>query len=164
MLWFGLSLSLGGLFFFFCFCCIYFTFPKSNQQAVLLHLWPMPNCKTPFFSRKTCGQKVGKIFSSPVKSYELPERSDKFPLGFSRTVISPRGWGVLNSVAWKETLKFLPSSLTHKLSVSWETVQTKGEECWNHHLHIDGMYYLVWAEPSLCWALGVQSLCPESLK
>lgn len=40
----------------------------------------MPVFKTPFLSRKTYGQNLGKIISSPVKSYELPEIDGKFPL------------------------------------------------------------------------------------
>lgn len=65
---------------YFSICSVYSISPKLNQPAFLLHPWLMPIFETPFFSRKTYGQNLGKIISSPVKSYELPEIDGKFPL------------------------------------------------------------------------------------
>lgn len=89
----------------------------------------MPIFETPFFSRKTYGQNLGKIISSPVKSYELPEIDGKFPLlgkGFQWDHdFTP--W--VNLVTWRETFKLLSTSLIFQLPVGLETAQMKGEEC-----------------------------------
>lgn len=93
---------------YFSICCIYSISPKLNQPAFLFHPWLVPNFRTPFFSRKTYGQNVRKIISSPVKSYEFTR---------NRQQISPWvQWGHnatpwVNLVTQKETFKLLSTSL-----------------------------------------------------